>query len=57
MRLLHFTPGVVNIAGGIVYLLLALNMLVSPGKEDQLEKASGRDLIQMALCPRRYHTC
>ena len=51
MRLLHFTPGAANIAGGIVLLLLALHMLVSPGKEDHHEKASGRDLMQMALYP------
>lgn len=40
MKLLHFTPGAANIAGGIV-LLLALHMLVSPGKEDHHEKAGG----------------
>ena len=51
MRLLHFTPGAANIAGGIVLLLLALHMLVSPGKDDHHEKASGRDLMQMALYP------
>jgi multiple antibiotic resistance protein len=53
MRLLHFTPGAANIAGGIVLLLLALHMLVSPGKEEQdhQAKASGRDLMQMALYP------
>ena len=51
MRLLHFTPGAANIAGGIVLLLLAINMLVSPGKEDHHEKASGRDLMKMALYP------
>jgi small neutral amino acid transporter SnatA (MarC family) len=51
MRLLHFTPGAANIAGGIVLLLLALNMLISPGKEDHHEKVSGRDLMQMALYP------
>ena len=51
MRLLHFTPGAANIAGGIVLLLLAINMLVSPGKEDHHEKASGRDLMKMALSP------
>ena len=32
MRLLHFTPGAANIAGGIVLLLLALHMLVNPAK-------------------------
>ena len=51
MRLLHFTPGAANIAGGIVLLLLALHMLISPGKEDHHEKAAGRDLMQMALYP------
>ncbi len=51
MRLLHFTPGAANIAGGVVLLLLALHMLVSPGKEDHHEKASGRDLMQKALYP------
>jgi multiple antibiotic resistance protein len=51
MRLLHFTPGAANIAGGIVLLLLALNMLVSPGKEDHHERSQGRDLMQMALYP------
>ena len=51
MRLLHFTPGAANIAGGIVLLLLALHMLVSPGKEDHHDKASGRDAMKMALYP------
>jgi small neutral amino acid transporter SnatA (MarC family) len=51
MRLLHFTPGAANIAGGIVLLLLALHMLVSPGKDNHQEKASGRDLMNMALYP------
>jgi multiple antibiotic resistance protein len=51
MRLLHFTPGAANIAGGIVLLLLALHMLISPGKDDHHEAASGRDPMQMALYP------
>ncbi len=51
MRLLHFTPGAASIAGGIVLLLLALHMLVSPGKDDHHDKASGRDALQMALYP------
>ena len=49
MRLLHFSAGAANIAGGIVLLLLALHMLVSPGKEEyHHERASGRDAMQMA---------
>jgi len=51
MRLLHFTPGAANIAGGIVLMLLALRMLVSPGKDDHHEAASGRDAMQMAVYP------
>ena len=51
MRLLHFSPGAANIAGGIVLLLLALHMLVSPGKDDHHDKASGRDAMKMALYP------
>ena len=51
MRLLHFTPGAANIAGGIVLLLLALHMLISPGKDDHHEAAGGRDTMQMALYP------
>ena len=51
MKLLHFTPGAANIAGGIVLLLLALHMLVSPGKEDHHEKAGSRSPMQMALYP------
>lgn len=51
MRLLHFTPGAANVAGGIVLLLLALHMLVSPGKTDHQEKAGGRSVMQMAVYP------
>lgn len=51
MRLLHFTPGAANVAGGLVLLLLALQMLVSLGKEEHHEKTSGRDLMKMALYP------
>lgn len=51
MRLLHFTPGAANIAGGIVLLLLALHMLISPGKTDHAEKASKRTAMQMAVYP------
>ena len=51
MRLLHFTSGAANIAGGIVLLLLALHMLVSPGKSDHHEEASDRNAMQMAVYP------
>ena len=51
MRLLHFTPGAANIGGGIVLLLLALHMLISPGKTDHHEEDSERDPMQMAVYP------
>jgi multiple antibiotic resistance protein len=51
MRLLHFTPGAANIAGGIVLLLLALHMLVSPGKTDHEKQAAERSPEQMAVYP------
>ena len=51
MRLLHFSPGAANIAGGVVLLLLALHMLLSPAQDDHHEKASGRDAMDMAYYP------
>lgn len=52
MRLLHFTPGAANVAGGIILLLLALHMLLSPAKKtEHHEDASGRDALQMAIYP------
>ena len=55
MKLLHFTPGAANIAGGIVLLLLALHMLVSPGKEDHHEKVSGSDADGSVSFSRALH--
>ncbi|KKI00011.1 transporter [Methanosarcina sp. 1.H.T.1A.1] len=52
MKLLHFTPGAVSIAGGIILMLLALHMLIGSGKsEEHDEKTASRDPMQMALYP------
>ncbi len=53
MKLLHFSPEALYIAGGIVFLLVALRMLAEAGEEDEdhHEKASGRDADKMALYP------
>ena len=53
MKLLHFSPGALSIAGGIVFLLLSLHMIVHSGNsaEHEEEKASGRDWKQLALYP------
>jgi multiple antibiotic resistance protein len=51
MRLLHFTEPALYIAGGIVFLLLALRMLVQAGdeSEDHHKKGAGRDSEKIAL--------
>lgn len=53
MKLLHFTPGALSIAGGIVFMLLALHMIVHSASSEDHDggKASGRDPMQMALYP------
>ena len=52
MRLLHFTPGGANVAGGIVLLLISLGMLVSPAKKKDHEKHTGeRDPLKMSIYP------
>ncbi len=52
MKLLHFSPEALYIAGGIVFLLLALKMLGGGGDdEDHHEKAGERDAMKMALYP------
>ena len=52
MKLLHFSPGALYIAGGIVFLLVALRMLGGAGdEEDHHEKAGERDAMKTALYP------
>jgi multiple antibiotic resistance protein len=53
MKLLHFSEEALYIAGGIVFLLVALRMLAEAGDEegDHHEKASGREAEKMALYP------
>jgi len=50
MRLLHISDGAVAIAGGIVFLLLALRMVDSPGLKKRSE-AVERDLDKLAVYP------
>ena len=52
MKLLHFTTGALTIAGGLVLLLLALNMVLAPAKkEDQEGGLSEKELLSMASYP------
>ena len=52
MKLLHFTPEALFIAGGIVFLLVALRMLAEAGgQEEQPQTPTGRDPMATALYP------
>ena len=52
MRLLHFTPGAANVAGGIVLLLISLAMVASPAKKHDPNAESGnQDPQKMAIYP------
>lgn len=52
MRILHFTTGALNIAGGLILLLLALNMVLAPvKKEEQGAVLDEKALMSMAIYP------
>ncbi len=52
MKLLHFSPPALYIAGGIVFLLLALRMIGGAGDSDKHhEAASEASVMKMALYP------
>jgi multiple antibiotic resistance protein len=53
MKLLHFSESALYIAGGIVFLLVALRMLSEAGDapDDHQEVASGRGAEKLALYP------
>ncbi len=52
LRLLHISTGALSVAGGLVLLLLALPMVVHPGKEAEIEEDKhGTDLHKLAVHP------
>jgi multiple antibiotic resistance protein len=52
MRLLHFSTGSLTIAGGLILLLLALSIVLSPApKEDHAPPPSESHLLSMAIYP------
>lgn len=52
MKLLHFTPGAIQIAGGIVLLLMGLQMVIRSEKgTEEPEIDPGRKSMQLALYP------
>ncbi len=52
MRLLHISGGAIGVAGGIILLILALQMFASPGKKhEEKEDVSLIDHHQIAIYP------
>jgi multiple antibiotic resistance protein len=52
MKLLHFSRGALTIAGGLILLILALNIVLSPAKKEDHEAAPDEaTLMSMAVYP------
>ncbi len=52
MRLLHFSAGSLTIAGGLILLILALNIVLSPAeKQDQDAVVDEEELLSKAIYP------
>ena len=52
MKILHFSQGALTIAGGLILLLLALNMVLSPAKKEEHGAAPDEaTLMSMAIYP------
>jgi multiple antibiotic resistance protein len=51
MRLLHFSRGALTIAGGLILLILALNLVLSPAQKEDHEAADEATLMSMAVYP------
>jgi len=52
MRILHFTTSALTIAGGLILLILALNIVLSPAKKEAPEATPDKeDLLSKAIYP------
>lgn len=52
MKILHFTTGALNIAGGLILLILALRMVLAPvEKEEHSAAPDEKTLMSMAIYP------
>lgn len=52
MQILHFTTGALNIAGGLILLILALNIVLAPVKKEEHSAAPDeKTLMSMAIYP------
>ena len=51
-RLLHFSPGALSIAGGIVLFIISVAMILGPGDEETRHHAmEGKDPMMLAVFP------
>lgn len=50
-RLLHFSPGSLGIAGGIILLIIAVSMILDRHDADEGSHPASRDPLQMAVYP------
>ena len=52
MKILHFSQGALTVAGGLILLLLALNMVLSPAKKEEVDAAPDEGaLMSLAIYP------
>jgi multiple antibiotic resistance protein len=52
MKILHFSQGALTVAGGLILLILALNMVLSPAKKEEIDAAPDEGaLISLAIYP------
>jgi multiple antibiotic resistance protein len=50
-RLLHFTPGALGVASGIVLLIIAVSMILGQNGNDGAHSVQGQDPMQVAVFP------
>jgi small neutral amino acid transporter SnatA (MarC family) len=51
-RLLHFSPGALGIAGGLILLIISASMILGPAGSDTGNRSlSGKDPMQLAVYP------
>ena len=50
-RLLHFSTGALGIAGGLVLVIIAVSMILSPSEPEEQRSLQGKDPSQLAVFP------
>jgi small neutral amino acid transporter SnatA (MarC family) len=50
-RLLHFSPGALGVASGIILLIIAVTMVLSQQEANEAHSVNGRDPMQVAASP------